>query len=298
MDLRNGCGGQRRRFEGAEDLAERLAEGFLDHGDGDCAGEGRHPILQFRQFIGDVDRQQIAPRRQRLAEFHENRAQLLERQAQPLAARAADAALEPGPRREIEEIAQRPVQMGGAHEIIEPVPDQRPLDLQQPGEHPQLHQRALARCSSRVRRASIRSSCPAQPSTPRRELLHFGLVDQIAAFLLQVLGDVLAGSAACAARPSPHALASRDRCRAGMSPIQRDSSSSRSGRAAANKSRYRLAISASPRICTADSRLPPGVAPLNICSSAGADPEIIASAGESSPASSAARPPQQWCERA
>jgi hypothetical protein len=29
--------------------------------------------------------------------------------------------------------------MGGAHELIEPVPDQRPLDLEQPDEHSQTH---------------------------------------------------------------------------------------------------------------------------------------------------------------
>ncbi len=96
---------------------QRQAEGFLDHRDGEIAGKGRHAVLQFRQLIGDVDWQQIAARRQRLAEFHEYRAQLLERQAQPLAARAADAALEPGPGRKIEQEAQRPIQMGARARI-------------------------------------------------------------------------------------------------------------------------------------------------------------------------------------
>ena len=50
-------------------------------------------------------------------------------------------------------------------------------------------------------------------------------------------------------------LANWDRRRAGMSPIQRDSSSSRSGRAAREQFAVQLAISASPRICTAASRL-------------------------------------------
>ena len=63
--------------------------------------ERRYAVLEFRQLVGDVRRQQIAPGRQGLAEFDEDRPQLLERQAQPLAAGDADAALEPGPGREI-----------------------------------------------------------------------------------------------------------------------------------------------------------------------------------------------------
>ena len=85
-------------------------------------------------------------------------------------------------------------------------------------------------------------------------------------------------------------LATRDKCRAGISPMKRDSSSSRSGRAAANSSRYRLAISASPRICSADAVFSPDRDGLIDCNSAGADPDMCASAGESSPASRARRP--------
>jgi len=97
VHLRDGCRGKGRRFEAAEYVRKRPAEGFLDHGDGNFTGERRHAILQFCQLIGDVDRQQVAARRERLAELDENRPQFLERQAQPLAARPADAALEPGP---------------------------------------------------------------------------------------------------------------------------------------------------------------------------------------------------------
>ena len=78
-----------------------------------------------------------------------------------------------------------------------------------------------------------------------------------------------------------------------MSPTQRDNSSSKSGRAAANSSRYKFAISASPRICTDIRVCALGVPALNICMSAGAEPEMTASAGVSSPASNAARPPKQ-----
>src|SRR5258708_12087226 len=57
--------------------------------------------------------------------------------------------------------------MGGAHELIEPVPDQRPLNLQQPCEHTRPHQAPFTRCSILVRRASIRSTLSRTPSTPR-----------------------------------------------------------------------------------------------------------------------------------
>ena len=46
--------------------------------------------------------------------------ELLEREAQPLAARAALAALEPGPGREVEREAQRAVEVRGAHESSSP----------------------------------------------------------------------------------------------------------------------------------------------------------------------------------
>ena len=44
-------------------------------------------VLQFRQLVGEVHREQVAPRRQHLAELDEYRPQRLQRQAQPHRAR-------------------------------------------------------------------------------------------------------------------------------------------------------------------------------------------------------------------
>ena len=49
--------------------------------------ERRHAVLQLGQFVGQVQRQQVAPRRQHLAELDEDRPQPLQRQAQAHAAR-------------------------------------------------------------------------------------------------------------------------------------------------------------------------------------------------------------------
>ena len=57
-------------------------------------GERRHAVLQQRQFVGDVGRQQVAPGRQHLAELDEDRAQVLQRLAQALAARRRQVAAE------------------------------------------------------------------------------------------------------------------------------------------------------------------------------------------------------------
>ena len=58
----------------------RRGDARLDGGQRQAAGKGRHAVLQLGEFIGDVHRQQIAPGRQRLAEFDEHRAQFLQRQ--------------------------------------------------------------------------------------------------------------------------------------------------------------------------------------------------------------------------
>ncbi len=54
--------GHRGALEVGEDLVHRLAVGLLQLGDGQFRGKGRHAILQARQFVGDVQRQQVAAR--------------------------------------------------------------------------------------------------------------------------------------------------------------------------------------------------------------------------------------------
>jgi hypothetical protein len=86
MNLRDRGGGERRHVEAAEQLSHRTPERFLDAGPRGLAGEGRHAILQLRELVRDVVREQVAPRRDHLAELDEYRPEILERPAQTLAA--------------------------------------------------------------------------------------------------------------------------------------------------------------------------------------------------------------------
>jgi len=62
--------------------------------DGQIGRERRHAVLQFRQFVGDVGRHQIAPRGQHLAELDEDRPEVFQRLPQPHATRRGDVAPE------------------------------------------------------------------------------------------------------------------------------------------------------------------------------------------------------------
>ena len=72
--------GHRLGLERRERFLDRLAQLDLDHGAGGLAGEGGDLILQPFEFIGDIRRQQIAARRQHLAELDEDRSQRFQRQ--------------------------------------------------------------------------------------------------------------------------------------------------------------------------------------------------------------------------
>ena len=87
MHLRDRCARYGRFIELNEDVAEWSSEGSLDGRDGHLRREGRHPILQPRELVGDVRRQQIPPGRQHLAELDEDRPKPFQRLAQSLAAR-------------------------------------------------------------------------------------------------------------------------------------------------------------------------------------------------------------------
>src|SRR5690606_8914904 len=103
-----------------------------------------------------------------LPELDEDRAEFLEREPQPLAARCAVAPFEPGPWRGEVQVAQRAVQVRGAHEVVEPVPHEHALDLDQPREHARLQpdpggvscaMRAASRSmSSRARSTSAKNA--------------------------------------------------------------------------------------------------------------------------------------------
>jgi hypothetical protein len=122
-----------------EHFSHRPAVGAFDDGLGLQPRERRHAVLQFLELVGDVDRQQVASRGQRLAELHPDRPQLLECETDTLAAWAALATLEPGGRREIERESQRTEQVHRENDLVESVTDEDALDLEQAGGDAEAH---------------------------------------------------------------------------------------------------------------------------------------------------------------
>ncbi len=71
-----------------EYLRYRLAVDPFEGRDRLCRGKGRDPVLQLRELVGDVLRQQVAPGGEHLPELDENRSEVFERHAQTRTARA------------------------------------------------------------------------------------------------------------------------------------------------------------------------------------------------------------------
>ncbi len=84
----------RNALELVEEHVDRRAQRFFDDADRDLRVERRHLVLQLREFVGDIDRQQVATRRQHLPELHEDRPETFERKAQPNAGRPVEPAAE------------------------------------------------------------------------------------------------------------------------------------------------------------------------------------------------------------
>src|ERR1043165_6123615 len=139
-------------FERAEYIVNSTAQGALDLGDGELGRERRHPVLQARQLVGDVERNEVPARRKHLAELHVDGAQRLERLAQAPAARRAAA---PGAN-----VQPRPP--GGArHELVQPEAQADPEDAQQPREPTQA-----VRPASRGARAHRAGARPRRRTHP------------------------------------------------------------------------------------------------------------------------------------
>ena len=132
MHLGDGGRGERRVVELGEGLGHGPAERALD--DAPClrAREGRDAVLQQRELVGDVLRQQVAARRQRLAELDEDGPEGLERAADAHPARHP--AREPPTRREKGEEAQRAEPGRGEEQVVDAVAHQHPLDAREPQE--------------------------------------------------------------------------------------------------------------------------------------------------------------------
>jgi hypothetical protein len=90
--------------------------------------------------------------------------------------------------------------MRRTHEVVESVPHERAMDLEQPRGCAQPHHgRPFSCCSTALEACKPRFDPVrrlAQLIDLREELLDLGLACEIAAFLLQVFGEVLAGGAA------------------------------------------------------------------------------------------------------
>ena len=134
-------GGERLVVEAVEHLLGGPAIGALDDEFRVLYRERRHAVLQLGELVRDVGRQQVAPRGQGLAELDEDRAELLEREPDPFTARAALAPLEPRGGRQVERESQRAKQVGRENELVEVVPDEHALDVQETGGDAEAHGR-------------------------------------------------------------------------------------------------------------------------------------------------------------
>ena len=119
MHLRDRGAGDRRAVERLEHLRRPACRRARSSVAITCSdGERRHAVLQLRELVGDVGRQQVAPRGEHLPELDEDRAQVLEREAQPLRARRRRVAPERERARERPHGAE-PLVAG--QELVEPV---------------------------------------------------------------------------------------------------------------------------------------------------------------------------------
>src|SRR5579862_797539 len=195
--------------------------------------------------MGDIRGQKVAARGHRLTEFHEDRAQLLQREPQPLTAVGETLALEPHLRRQKEEKPQRPVQMGGPDKVIQAVFQQHTLNLNQPCKNTELHGRVRS-----AMRAARRSTSSRNVSTPCRNCSASARGTRSCRSWPRY-SATLRTVVVAALRVHPNAArAKRPSWCAGTSPNTSDSSSSRSGLSKSASSRNFCASSASPPIRT------------------------------------------------
>ncbi len=115
-------------FEIVEQHIDWRTQRLLDKTDRHVRWERRHLILQLRELIGDIHRQQVAPGRQHLAELHENRPETFEREAQPHAGRLIELAADRG---DAQQQPHAPVVDTAEHHLIETEADNRKENLEE-----------------------------------------------------------------------------------------------------------------------------------------------------------------------
>src|SRR6266850_6155485 len=138
MHLRHRGAGDRRRIEALEHRRSRLAVGTLQGLEHLRGRERRDLVLEFRQFVGNVERDKVAAGGQHLPELHEYRPECFQREAQAFSARPPEAAPEQQPRGQ----RAQPAHPGMAkEEFVQPEAQRDVHDLEQPQ---QVHDRAIA----------------------------------------------------------------------------------------------------------------------------------------------------------
>ena len=128
VHLRDRRARHRHPFEIVEQHVDRRAERLFDEADRHRRMERRHLVLQLGQFVGDIDRQQIAPRGQHLAELDEDRPEAFEREAQTHARRRVELAADGG---DTQQQPHATVVDAAEHHLIETEADDREKNLEE-----------------------------------------------------------------------------------------------------------------------------------------------------------------------
>src|SRR5690606_30392130 len=300
MHLGDRRGGERLALEMREYLGDRTVERTLEQRERDVRRERRHLVLELRELVRELGRQQVAARRHGLAELHVDRPELLEREPEPLPERPR---LDRRPGQELLQPRERPEQVGVPDDLVEPVAEQRPLDAQESERQPQAAERHQVVSTSarahetRVRarrismRASIRSTSSRSRSIASRSASASGRVGngRLSSVRYSAVSAVSASKARAAHRPAARAALPAP-C-AATSPTQRDSSSSGSGSARRRSAAKRSTTCTRPVTVTPEpgSRLARPDASTRIRSSG--VPRTVASAASASSRTTRMRPP-------
>ena len=128
MHLRNRCRCEGLLIESLENGFDGLFVGAFDDGLGLFRRKRRHGVLQFGEFVGNVGRQEVTPRRDRLPELDEDRSEFLESKPDSFPQRRGPVAPS---RRQVEQEPQRPQQVRFLDDVVEPVLHEHALNRDQ-----------------------------------------------------------------------------------------------------------------------------------------------------------------------
>ena len=162
VHLGNRRTGHRLMLERSKYLTQRLSKRPFDAGNRDLRGKWWHPVLQTGQFVGHIQRKQVAPCREHLPELDENWTESLQRLAQSLAARSVQASTH---RQDARQHAQPAIVETVQEELVKPISENHPDDKETPEQAGHGMRGAAAETgTTKVFRAwtNCRASMPAQ----------------------------------------------------------------------------------------------------------------------------------------